>query len=119
MLETRVQTAAGIRGGAAKAPMRTAAIKPGRSRPDWMTMSRPVTTNPRKPPRDLANTMVPSISTVTPAANTRGSTLPPDSAANAANGRNVTMFMARSFGLPISPGTAPCSRPCSRFEPLR
>jgi len=39
-------------------------------------------------------------------------------AAKAANGRNVTMFMARSFGLPIRPGTAPCSRPCSRFEPV-
>ena len=93
--------------------------RPGRSRPAWSTMSRPVTASARNPPRDLANRIVPSISSVTPAANRRASVLPGVSAANAANGRNVTMFIARSFGFPIRPGTAPCSRsPCSRLEPL-
>ena len=119
MLDTRVQTDWGMSGGTARAQTRMAAVRPGRSRPDWITMSTPVTANARKPPRDLANRIAPSISSVTPAANRRPSVRPGVSAANAANGRNVTMFIARSFGFPIRPGTAPCSRsPCSRLLPV-
>jgi hypothetical protein len=69
---------------------------------------------PSAPPRDLVKTTVASISAAMPAAVSRRiAECRRVSATISAAGMKVTMFSARSLGLPNMPLTAPPTRPSS------
>ena len=79
-----------------------------------------MTTRPTAPLRDFEKTVVAIISTTIAAATARRDRgCHRDIATIAAIGMKVTMFNARSFGLPKMPPTAPARRPPStRLTPL-
>ena len=92
---------------------------PGRTLRASMTSTTNTAASPSSPALDFVKRTVAIIIAAIAAAMRRGSDRPREIAIITASGTNVTMFVARSFGLPISPEIDPCSRsPLIRLVPL-
>ena len=100
MLTMRFQNEAGAIGTAANTATTAATPTAGRRRTDATTSVTSMTARPRNPPRDFVSTIVIIMTPAHSAATTRLGAGPGLNAAASANGRNTTMFNARSFGLP-------------------
>ena len=110
----RVQNEEGMNGVATNIDTTAMVPKPRRTLPPSRISASSITPSPSAPPRDFVKTTVASINATMPAATRRRHAgCWREIAMIAATGIQVTMFIARSFGLPNIPLTAPRSRPFS------